>query len=296
MAIVLLDESALNEDAGSNYVVKRLIIDVAARDEDHADKLNNSAGAGDHSVFDALSDALKSCGYEMAGDQCIVDGDFSDVYKNNGYEFFTECSMNEDNESDEYKSYKDQWEKNYKGKNKPQKDVDAFIQSAWNDLNNGENRFTGDEFKKLCADAGVDSKKYMKESDDHEPIVVDCGDTVEKELKKFSDDFEYVADTYDDDGSECLTFATHSKKACKTAYNSLVSKYGKDKVTTDNDKDEHYIHIKSSILSEDYDMANPHDAEDIDLALTASLSVKTYEAVEALQRPRFRMKLRESSL
>lgn len=173
MAIVLLDESALNEDAGSNYVVKRLIIDVAARDEDHADKLNNSAGAGDHSVFDALSDALKSCGYEMAGDQCIVDGDFSDVYKNNGYEFFTECSMNEGNESDEYKSYKDQWEKNYKGKNKPQKDVDAFIQSAWNDLNNGENRFTGDEFKKLCADAGVDHKKFIESLEvGHKKLVV----------------------------------------------------------------------------------------------------------------------------
>ena len=42
-----------------------------------------------------------------------------------------------------------------------------------------------------------------------------------------------------------------------------------------------------------YDMANPKDAEDINLDLVASLSVKTYEAVEALQRPRFRMKLRE---
>lgn len=59
-----------------------------------------------------------------------------------------------------------------------------------------------------------------------ESLEEDLGDDIEKQLQKYSDDFGYVADAYDDDNKDIMIFATRNKEAKDKVLKELGDKLG----------------------------------------------------------------------
>lgn len=90
VASIVKNQSLTEETNPKDYKVFSLKMDVAVP----GDKSLRDFGVGStdprNPLYNAISKALESVGLEMAGDYIDSDGDVTDVYKDNDYEFFNE--------------------------------------------------------------------------------------------------------------------------------------------------------------------------------------------------------------
>lgn len=83
----------------------------------------------------------------------------------------------------------------------------------------------------------VEAEETNTEPVKEESLNENLGDDIEKELKKYADDFEYVADAYDDDNKDIMVFATRNEEAKDKALKELGDKLGlKDAGYDDREK------------------------------------------------------------
>ena len=82
-----VDKESLTESV-TDYKVFSLRMDVAVPGDKSLREFGVRSTDPRNSLYNALSKALESVGLEMAGDYIDSDGDVTDVYKDNDYEFF----------------------------------------------------------------------------------------------------------------------------------------------------------------------------------------------------------------
>lgn len=79
--------SASMNEASGDYRVLQMAMDVAIPANMTEEDLGVASDHGNHKLFKAISEALRECGCEMAGDFISVVDDMTDLYKDNDYEF-----------------------------------------------------------------------------------------------------------------------------------------------------------------------------------------------------------------
>lgn len=84
------EEESLHEDvnSGEDYEIVQITADVAVRKSDVKKVLAGAASATDGYVYKAIAGAVESLGMEMAGDYLDIESGNTEMYKDNGYEFF----------------------------------------------------------------------------------------------------------------------------------------------------------------------------------------------------------------
>lgn len=108
-----------------------------------------------------------------------------------------------------------------------------------------------DEFIKFFVDKGYPQKEVEKEADTvlpkQESLEESKGDDIEKELKKYSDDFEYVSDSYDDNDKDVMVFATRSEEAKNNALKELGYRLGLEDAGYDEEQKAWCISTKAEL-------------------------------------------------
>lgn len=85
-------KSASMNEASGDYRVLQMAMDVAIPANMTEEDLGVASDHGNRRLFKAISEALRECGCEMAGDFISVVDDMTDLYKDNDYEFdLEEC-------------------------------------------------------------------------------------------------------------------------------------------------------------------------------------------------------------